>query len=147
MGHNDEYVTISLPLQPQEEARLVAVARAKGLSTDALVREALERILAEASAIPASAGPVSGRSSSRNAGIPCRKSVLKSQPSPACECQVLMACCSIPTSCSNCAGSGLKQRLQPDLIIAATAVQHGLTVVTRDRGDYDRAGYRCESVG
>ena len=53
-------VTISLPLQPQEEARLVAVARAKGLSTDALVREALERILAEASAIPASSGPVSG---------------------------------------------------------------------------------------
>jgi hypothetical protein len=29
---------------------------------------------------------------------------------------------------------------QPDLIIAATAIQHGLTVVTRDRSDYDRAG-------
>jgi toxin FitB len=29
---------------------------------------------------------------------------------------------------------------QPDLIIAATALQHGLTVVTRDRSDYDRAG-------
>ena len=29
---------------------------------------------------------------------------------------------------------------QPDLIIAATALCHGLTVVTRDRGDYDRAG-------
>ena len=28
---------------------------------------------------------------------------------------------------------------QPDLIIAATALQHGLTVVTRDIGDYDRA--------
>ncbi len=28
---------------------------------------------------------------------------------------------------------------QPDLIIAATAVQHGLTVVTRDTGDYARA--------
>jgi predicted nucleic acid-binding protein len=28
---------------------------------------------------------------------------------------------------------------QPDLIIAATALQHGLTVVTRDRSDYDRA--------
>ena len=53
-------MTISLPLQPQEEARLVAVARSKGLSMDALVREALEPILAEASAIPASAGPVSG---------------------------------------------------------------------------------------
>ena len=29
---------------------------------------------------------------------------------------------------------------QPDLIIAATAILHGLTVVTRDRSDYDRAG-------
>ena len=29
--------------------------------------------------------------------------------------------------------------LQPDLIIAATALQHGLTVVTRDTGDYKLA--------
>lgn len=28
---------------------------------------------------------------------------------------------------------------QPDLIIAATALQHGLTVVTRDTGDYQLA--------
>ena len=28
---------------------------------------------------------------------------------------------------------------QPDLLIAATAIQHGLTVVTRDRSDYDKA--------
>jgi predicted nucleic acid-binding protein len=28
---------------------------------------------------------------------------------------------------------------QPDLMIAATAIHHGLTVVTRDRSDYDRA--------
>jgi toxin FitB len=28
---------------------------------------------------------------------------------------------------------------QPDLIIAATALHHGLTVVTRDRNDFDRA--------
>jgi predicted nucleic acid-binding protein len=28
---------------------------------------------------------------------------------------------------------------QPDLMIAATAIRHGLTVVTRDRADYDRA--------
>jgi len=40
-------VTITLPLQPQEEARLVAAALAKGVSPDALVREALEKILAE----------------------------------------------------------------------------------------------------
>jgi predicted nucleic acid-binding protein len=29
---------------------------------------------------------------------------------------------------------------QPDLIIAATAMDHGLTVVTRDRRDYDKTG-------
>ncbi len=29
---------------------------------------------------------------------------------------------------------------QPDLIIAATALVHGLTVVTRDVGDFERAG-------
>ena len=28
---------------------------------------------------------------------------------------------------------------QPDLIIAATALQHGLSVATRDRSDYDKA--------
>ena len=29
---------------------------------------------------------------------------------------------------------------QPDLIIAATALHHGLAVVNRDRNDYDKAG-------
>lgn len=29
---------------------------------------------------------------------------------------------------------------QPDLIIAATALEHGLTMVTRDHGDYEKAG-------
>ncbi|KQP48833.1 twitching motility protein PilT [Methylobacterium sp. Leaf399] len=29
---------------------------------------------------------------------------------------------------------------QPDLIIAATAIHHGLTLVTRDTGDYARTG-------
>lgn len=29
---------------------------------------------------------------------------------------------------------------QPDLIIAATAIHYGLTVITRDRSDYDRSG-------
>ena len=40
-------MTIILPLQPQDEARLIAVAQAKGVSPDALVREALDKILAE----------------------------------------------------------------------------------------------------
>lgn len=29
---------------------------------------------------------------------------------------------------------------QPDLIIAATALHHGFTMVTRDRSDFERAG-------
>ena len=29
---------------------------------------------------------------------------------------------------------------QPDLLIAATAVQHGLTLVTRNTGDFTRIG-------
>jgi predicted nucleic acid-binding protein len=29
---------------------------------------------------------------------------------------------------------------QPDLIIAATALQHGLTIVSRDIRDYQKAG-------
>ena len=41
-------MTITLPLKPQEEAVLLSIARAKGISADALVREALNRILAEA---------------------------------------------------------------------------------------------------
>jgi len=45
-------MTITLPLQPQEEARLMAATQAKGLSPDALVREALDKILAEEPAPP-----------------------------------------------------------------------------------------------
>jgi len=41
-------MTITLSLEPQEEARLIAAANAKGLSADALVREALEGILRDA---------------------------------------------------------------------------------------------------
>jgi hypothetical protein len=40
-------MTITLPLQPQEEASLIAMAEAKGLTVDALIREVLDRILAE----------------------------------------------------------------------------------------------------
>ena len=41
-------MTITLPLDSQEEAQLIALAQAKGLTADALVREALNKILAEA---------------------------------------------------------------------------------------------------
>ena len=40
-------MTITLPLEPQQEARLVAAARAKGLSLDAFVREVIDKALAE----------------------------------------------------------------------------------------------------
>jgi hypothetical protein len=43
-------MTITLPLQPQEEARLIAAAQARGLSADALVREALAGILTQSPA-------------------------------------------------------------------------------------------------
>jgi predicted DNA-binding protein len=38
-----------ITLPPQEEAKLIALAQAKGVSPEAMVREALEKILAEAS--------------------------------------------------------------------------------------------------
>jgi hypothetical protein len=41
-------MTIALPLQPEEEAELPVAARAKGVSAHALVREAVNRIIAEA---------------------------------------------------------------------------------------------------
>jgi hypothetical protein len=44
-------MNITLPLQPQEEAILLAVARAKGISANDLVREAIDRILAESPAV------------------------------------------------------------------------------------------------
>jgi hypothetical protein len=40
-------MTITLPLQPQEEARLRALAEARGLPPELIVLEALDRILAE----------------------------------------------------------------------------------------------------
>ena len=40
-------MTIILPLEPQKQARLIALAQAKGLSADDLVREAIDKLLAE----------------------------------------------------------------------------------------------------
>jgi len=40
-------MTITLPLNPQEEARLAALAQAKGVSPDEFVREALDKVLAD----------------------------------------------------------------------------------------------------
>jgi hypothetical protein len=45
-------VTITLPLQPGEEARLIAAAQAKGVSADTLLRQALNKILAEVPELP-----------------------------------------------------------------------------------------------
>jgi hypothetical protein len=42
-------MSINLPLEPQKEARLLALAQSKGLSSaDDLVREAVDKILADA---------------------------------------------------------------------------------------------------
>lgn len=41
-------MTITLPLEPQKEAKLNAVARAKGLTPGELVTEAIDRIIAGA---------------------------------------------------------------------------------------------------
>jgi hypothetical protein len=43
-------MSINLPLEPHKEALLVALAQSKGLSPDDLVREAIDKILAEAPA-------------------------------------------------------------------------------------------------
>jgi len=40
-------MTVTLPLEPKEEARLKAAAQAKGLSPDEFVRQALDKILDE----------------------------------------------------------------------------------------------------
>jgi predicted nucleic acid-binding protein len=42
--------------------------------------------------------------------------------------------CAVPIS------ARLRVNSQPDLIIDATALHHGLTVVSRDHSDYARAG-------
>jgi hypothetical protein len=41
-------MTVSLSLEPEQAARLVAAAEAKGTSTDSLLREAVDRVLADA---------------------------------------------------------------------------------------------------
>lgn len=67
-------MTITLSLEPQEEARLIAAANAKGLSADALVREALEGILRDA-------GDVSRREPTRS----LRGLLAKYGPAPSAE--------------------------------------------------------------
>lgn len=51
-------MTITLPLEPQEEARLRALAEAKGLTPEVIVREALNRVLAEQSEATPAARPL-----------------------------------------------------------------------------------------
>jgi hypothetical protein len=41
-------MTITLPLEPQTEAKLIALAQEKGVTADELVRAAIDRIVAEA---------------------------------------------------------------------------------------------------
>jgi hypothetical protein len=41
-------MTITLPLEPQKEAKLIAVAESKGMTADELVSQAIDRIIADA---------------------------------------------------------------------------------------------------
>jgi hypothetical protein len=41
-------MTITLPLEPHKEAKLIALAHEKGVTADTLVREAIDKILADA---------------------------------------------------------------------------------------------------
>jgi hypothetical protein len=41
-------MTITLPLEPQKAAKLIAVAESKGMTADALVSHAIDEIIAEA---------------------------------------------------------------------------------------------------
>lgn len=50
-------MTIILPLAPQEETKLAALAQSKGLSPDSLVREVLEKILSDAPDTPSKKEP------------------------------------------------------------------------------------------
>jgi acetyl-CoA carboxylase alpha subunit len=43
-------MTITLPLEPQKEAKLIAVAEAKGMTADELVSQAIDKLIAEAEA-------------------------------------------------------------------------------------------------
>jgi hypothetical protein len=41
-------MTITLPLEPQKQAKLIAVAESKGMTADELVSQAIDKIIAEA---------------------------------------------------------------------------------------------------
>ena len=41
-------MTITLPLEPQKAAKLIAVAESKGMTADELVSQAVDKIIAEA---------------------------------------------------------------------------------------------------
>ena len=53
-------MTVTLSLEPLEEARLVAAAEAKGISAERLVHDAVEKMLAEVP-LPVDAGKVDRR--------------------------------------------------------------------------------------
>jgi len=46
-------MTITLPLAPDQEAKLAAIAQARGLTAEALLAEMLEQFLGDASPAPA----------------------------------------------------------------------------------------------
>jgi len=51
-------MTITVPLEPQAEAKLIALAQEKGVTADEWVRTAVQKIIAEATATQATELPV-----------------------------------------------------------------------------------------
>jgi hypothetical protein len=51
-------MTITLPLEPQTEAKLIALAQEKGVTAGELVREAIDKIIAEATEVRSSELPI-----------------------------------------------------------------------------------------
>jgi hypothetical protein len=51
-------MTITLPLEPHTEAKLIALAQEKGVTADELVRAAIHKIIAEATEAQATELPV-----------------------------------------------------------------------------------------
>jgi hypothetical protein len=51
-------MTITLPLEPQTEAKLIALAQEKGVTADEWVRTAVQKIIAEATATQPAELPV-----------------------------------------------------------------------------------------
>jgi D-arabinose 1-dehydrogenase-like Zn-dependent alcohol dehydrogenase len=63
-------MTITLPVAPQEEAKLLAIAETKGLSVEAFVHEVMEKMLAQVADILPKKEPTHGKHDVRVDTVP-----------------------------------------------------------------------------